>query len=244
MATGGALLLALLFAMPSVATPAVSHIVSKMAPFHGTHHYASSVQATGCGGSATLPMPPSFNLTTGVGRESGQSTATGCGPPTFSDTGFTEATTGYDSLPFVVHAPAPTNFSFSFRSNVSWNLSATPMNPTGGPFAWASALITWVGELYDVTNASVREEFLITLLILPTNLSTTGNSSGYDSGPSGSSITGLTNLTVVGHHYIFEFYVETFEWTYAPSGTNTHASAHINLATGGHQVKLLRWTLS
>jgi hypothetical protein len=183
-------------------------------------------------------------LTTGVGREYGKSAATGCGPPTFSDTGFTEATTGFDTLPFVVHSPAPRNWSFSYRSNVSWNLSATPMNPFGGPFAWASASIVWVGVLYDLTNASVAMSSSDTLLLLPTNATTTGNVSGYASGLGGFSAINIPNLTVVGHHYIFQFYVETFEWTYAPSGTNTQASARMNVATSGHQVKFLHWNLS
>ncbi|MCI4370834.1 MAG: hypothetical protein L3J81_05860, partial [Thermoplasmata archaeon] len=114
--TGGVFLLTLLMAMPNVTAAGVRHSVTLAAPFHGTHHYASTAQSTGCGGSATIVVPPAFNLSTGIGREDGQSSANGCGPPTFSDTGFTEVTTGYDSLPFVAHA-ADRNFSFSFRSN-------------------------------------------------------------------------------------------------------------------------------
>jgi hypothetical protein len=241
---GGALLLALLVAIPNVATAGVSHSISKVPPFHGSHHYASIVQSTGCGGSATLVVPPTFNLTTGVGREYGKSAATGCGPPTFSDTGFTGATMGYDSVPFVVHSPAPKNFSLSFSSNISWNLSATPMNPVGGPFAWASAAIVWVGELYDLTNASVRWTITSVYLALPTNSTTTGNVTGGAVGTGGGSVTNDAGLTVVGHHYIFQFFVEISEWTYAPSGTTTHASARLNAGTGGHEVHLLSWTVS
>jgi hypothetical protein len=237
-------LLALLVALPNVATATGTHSVSLVPPFHGTHHYASTVQSTGCGGSATLVVRPAFNLTTGVGREYGKSTAFGCGPPTFSDTGFTEETTGYDSAAFVVHAPAPRNWSFSYRSNISWNLSATPMNPFGGPYAWAAASIVFIGVLYDLTNATVAQSCSNTVLLLPTNASATGNVSGYGSGTGGFGITNLANLTTVGHHYIFQFYVELYEWTYAPSGTSTHASARINMATGGHQVKLLSMTLT
>jgi hypothetical protein len=240
----GILAIALLVAMPNIATAGGTHSVSHAAPFHGTLHVASTVQSSGCGGSASLVVAPTFNLSTGVGREYGQSAAKGCGPPTFSDTGFTEATTGFDSLPFVVHAPAPRNWSVAYRSNVSWNLSATPMNPFGGPFAWAAVSIVWVGVLYDLTNASVAASFTITDLPLPTNSSVTGNVSGYASGPGGSAVFNDANLTVVGHQYIFQFFVETFEWTYAPSGTNTHASARLNLGTGGHQVKLLHWSLT
>lgn len=235
---------ALLVAMPNLATASAAHSISQGPPFHGSHHLASTVQSTGCGGSASLVVPPTFNLSTGIGREYGKSAAYGCGPPTFSDTGFTEATTGLDTLPVVVHAPAPTNWSFTYRLNVSWNLSATPMNPFGGPFAWASASFVIVGVLYDLTNASVAHLFTTTYLILPTNSSATGNSSGYASGAGGTSVTHFANLTAVGHHYIFQFYLETFEWTYAPSGSNTHASARLNGATGGHQVQLLHWSLS
>jgi hypothetical protein len=244
MAAGAVFVLAFLLAMPNVASASVSHSVSQGPPFHGTVHNASTVQSTGCGGSATLVVPPTFNLTTGVGKEYGKSAAHGCGPVGFSDTGFTEATTGLDTLPVVAHAPAPRNWSYSFRSNVSWNLSATPMHATGGPYAWASATVVWVGVLYDLTNSSVAASFTDTLLILPTNSTTTGNVSGYASGIGGVSYLNYPNLTVVGHHYIFQFFVETFEWTYAPSGTTTHASARLNLATDGHQVKLLHWSLS
>jgi hypothetical protein len=243
-AAGAVFLLAFLVAMPNVATAAVSHSVSQGPPFHGTPLVASTVQSTGCGGSASLVVTPTFNLTTGVGREYGKSAAHGCGPPGFSDTGFTEATTGLDTLPVIAHAPAPRNWSYTFQSNVSWNLSATPINPSGGPYAWASASVVWVGVLYDLTNRSVVASLTDTLLILPTNSTTTGNVSGYAAGTGGSSLSNFANLTVVGHHYIFQFYVETFEWTYAPSGTTTHASARLNLATVGHQVKLLHWSLS
>ncbi|HXQ95108.1 MAG TPA: hypothetical protein VN864_08100 [Thermoplasmata archaeon] len=230
--------------MSNVATAAPSPSVSQSPPFHGTHHVASSVQSTGCGGSASLVVPPTFNLTTGVGREFGKSAAYGCGPPTFSDTGFTEATTGFDSLPVVAHAPAPKNWSVTFRLNVSWNLSATPINPFGGPFAWASASWVVAAVLYDLTTSSASVSLENTSFALPTNSSTTGNVSGYFAQTAVFSLTNFANLTVIGHHYICQFFVETFEWTYAPSGTSAHASARLNLATGGHQVKLLHWSLS
>jgi len=158
-AAGAVLWIAFVVAMPNLATAGVGHSISQAPPFHGSLHLASTVQSTGCGGSASLVVPPTFNLSTGVGREYGKSAALGCGPTGFSDTGFTEATTGLDTLPVLTHAPAPRNWSFSYRSNVSWNLSATPMNPFGGPFAWAAASFVIVGVLYDLTNSTVVQGF-------------------------------------------------------------------------------------
>jgi hypothetical protein len=243
-AWGGVLFLALLVAMPNVATATVLHPTLHVAPFHGTLHVASIVQKSGCGGTASLVVPPKFNFTTGVGKAYGKSAAKGCGPPGFSDYGVTEATTGFDSLPVVAPSPAPGNFSFSLNENISWNLSATPQSPFGGAFAWASAEVDLEGHLYDLTNASIRGGLIYSTVGITTNGTATGNVTGFQAGPLGFRIFNSTTLTVPGHHYIFQFFVEIWEWTYAPSGTSTHASARINMATGGHNVTLLNWSLN
>ncbi|MFI5415122.1 MAG: hypothetical protein ACHQ16_05595, partial [Candidatus Lutacidiplasmatales archaeon] len=213
-------------------------------PFHGTHHFASTVQKTGCGATASLVVPPAFNLTSGIGRAFGKSSVTACGPTGSYDYASTEETTGFDSFVIVVHAPTPQNFSLTGHFNVSWNLSATPMNPSGGPSAWATAAFDLFGRLYDVTNASVVISFAVYTLGITTNGTATGNVSSYFANGFAYTATNFTKLTVAGHHYIFQFYSETVETSYAPAGTGTSASARINLATGGHLVKLNQWSLS
>jgi hypothetical protein len=242
-AWAAAIPLAVLLALPGAGAVGVLHPAKHVAPFHGTLHIGSTVTSSGCGGSASLVVPPTFNFTTGVGREFGRSAATGCGPPGFSDYGATEMMTGLDSSPVLMHAPAAHNFSFVARLNVTWNLSATPMNPFGGPFAWASAAIAYKGELLDLTNSSVRASFTFLAFTITTNSSVTGNATGFLSGPAGFGFFNFTKLTAVGHHYMFEFYVQLFEWAHAPSGTLTHATARINMATAGHQLRLISWSL-
>ncbi|MFI5415121.1 MAG: hypothetical protein ACHQ16_05590 [Candidatus Lutacidiplasmatales archaeon] len=223
-----------------MATATVHPAALHTPPFHGTQHVASTVQKSGCGASASLVVLPKFNLTSGIGKESGKSAVTGCGPPGFSDTASTEATVGFDSLSVIAGSPAPGNFSFSSRFNVSWNLSATPGSPFGGPFAWASAALLLRVWLYDLTNATPVSGLTFIDSVPTTNGTTTGNVSGYSGAPP---IFNGTFLGVTGHHYILQFYLEIWEWTYAPSGTSTHARASINAATGGHFMQLRSWSL-
>ncbi|MCI4357293.1 MAG: hypothetical protein L3K18_09205 [Thermoplasmata archaeon] len=195
MAFGGVLLLVLLVSIPNVATATAHPATLHAPPFHGTQHVVSTVQKSGCGATASLVVLPKFNLTTGIGKESAKSAVTGCGPPGFSDTGSTEATVGFDSLVVIAGTPAPGNFSFSSRFNVSWNPSATPGNPFGGPFAWASAALVMRVWLYDPTNATAVSGLTFIDSLPTTNGTTTGNVSGFAGGPT---IVNGTFLTVTG----------------------------------------------
>ena len=237
-------LFAFLFVLPYGGAVGAPALAKHVAPFHGTLHVGSTVTNNGCGGSATLLVSPTFNFSTGVGRASGKSAATGCGPTGFADYGSTYATTGLDSAAFLMTAPAAHNFSFSSRVNATWNLSATPASPAGGPFAWASAGLILKGYLWDLTNATLRAGFFFIDTILTTNGTTTGNASGTIAGPFTFKAFSAGNMTVVGHHYMFVFFVEIFEWAYAPSGTATHASARINMGSAGHSMKLVSWSTS
>ncbi|MCI4344437.1 MAG: hypothetical protein L3J87_02275 [Thermoplasmata archaeon] len=236
-------LFAALFALPAGAL-GVPTPVKHVAPFHGTVHVASTVTSSGCGASASLTVPPSFNLTTGVGRELIKSSVTGCGPPGFSDYAAVAATTGLDSSVVVMTAPTAHNFSLVGHMNASYVLSATPQSLAGGPIAWASVDTIIVVDLRDLTNSTDRAGYINTFLGPSTNGTATGNVSGYFSTPLGFTVFSSGMMTVVGHHYILIFWVELLEWTYAPSGTSLHASAHWNMATAGHDAKLTSWTLA
>ena len=235
--------IAVLFVLPGAGATGASALVKHVAPFHGTLHIASTVTSSGCGGSASLVVAPTFNFTTGVGRESIKSSAIGCGPPGFSDYGAAAATTGMDSAAVLMTSPAAHNFSFVARLNASYNLSASPQNPAGGSFAWASAAFVFNGLLWDITNSTLRAGLLATFIGFTTNGTTTGNASGFVAGPFAFKTFYPGNLTAAGHRYIFIFWAELLEWTYAPSGTSLHASARFNMATSGHNEKLLSWSL-
>jgi len=200
------------------------------------------VVSNGCGASASFVTPPQFDLTTGIGLAYGKSSVTGCGPPGFSDFGSTQGTTGFDSSVFVLKSPTPTQLWFNLSVSFAYNLSATPQNVGGGPYAWASFTLNVIATSFDVTTLSAGIGCLNLIGYATTNGSATGNVSGGYHGPAGCGFTGPLPFTA-GDKYIVQIYVEVWEFTYAPSATSTHASAQANMGTGTHELKVHSWTI-
>ncbi|HXQ93561.1 MAG TPA: hypothetical protein VN864_00095 [Thermoplasmata archaeon] len=232
-------LCAILLAAPSAAGirfPPARH----GAPFHGTLHIGHVITSLGCGASASFPVAPTFNLTSGIGAVSEKSSAAGCGPAGFSDFAATEAIAGFDSTPFSYPKAAAKNLSFNFTPDFVVNMTATPMSPGGGPYAWASFYLVAYGVLWDLTTGSVANS-IGSLYYGTTNLS----ASGYYN-HSWSFTTGWAwipgNFTGL-HQYFVAMYFIAFEYTSAPSHTPTSATARLNMATGGHHYKAGFWQI-
>jgi len=238
----GVLLVAglLLLAPAADARPIFASAVHKP-PFTGTAILGQLVSTYGCGASASLSTAPAFNLTTGVGVTSGRSSVSGCGLPGFGDNASTLGITGFDSAPFAGKT-SYTTATLRFSAHFEFNLSATPANPAGGPFAWAGYRVTSDAYLVDLTTQTVLggcggSDYN----------STNGSATGVVDGhlhPSGTCyLYAKTNLTNPNQQYYVEFILYAWEWSYAPSGSSTVASARLNLATGGHFFQVTSWSI-
>jgi hypothetical protein len=234
-------LVASLMLLPAVGATPVPQ-TTHGAPFHGKPILAHAVASAGCGGTASFMTLPTFDLTTGIGRMNAKSSATGCGAPGLSDFGSTNGTTGLASVEFVGRPAGYTAAWFNLSYNFSFNLSATLPNPSGGPFAWAVYTATFSAAVWDLTT-STHQFGCNSIYSDSTNGSATGNVSGEFYGPAGCGLTGALNFTA-GHLYVVELYAVLFEMTHAPSGTKTHATALLNMATGPRKFRALNWTLS
>lgn len=217
-------------------------VVKHSAPFHGFTHLGQTITSHGCSASASFPVAPTFNLTTGIGLASGRSSVTGCGPSGFSDDGATAAVFGFDSSPVVDPTPSFQNWSVNFSFSFAYNLSSTPTNPAGGPSAWASYWLKATGDVWDLTTSSVAMSCTF-LNLATTNGTTTGNVSGHVVFPVGCGFSGSLNLTS-GHRYMVQIYLEAHEYAHAPAATSTHATARLNVATQGNQLRANSWSFS
>jgi hypothetical protein len=240
-------LVALLLLTPStlgstVAPAVFSYHGKHSPPLAGTTDVGQVIVTRGCSAFASFVTPPEFDLSTGIGRSYGNSSVKSCGPPGFSDFGATVGTTGFDSPTFVLKSPVPTQIWFNFSVSFTFNLSATPQNPAGGPSAWASYTLSWFAFAIDITTSvpglGCGYNFSAT-----TNGSTTGNVSGGFHGPQGCGIGNFPSYWTVGNKYIIQIFVRLFEFAYAPSASGTHAWAKANMATGTHELHVHSWTI-
>jgi len=225
----------------SIVVPAAFPYGKHSAPFAGTIHVGQVIVSSGCSASASFVTPPQFNLTSGIGRVYGKSSVKSCGPPGFSDFGATVGTTGFDSQTFVLQSPTPTQIWFNLSVSYTYNLSATPQSPAGGPFAWASFGLEVVMTSFDITSSTLGPGCTYPIG-WTTNGSATGNVSGGFHGPSGCGITGPLGF-VAGDRYIVQIYAVVSEFAYAPSATGTHASARADMASGTHELNVHSWTI-
>jgi hypothetical protein len=241
-ATGVVVLLLLTPAtIGSIVVPAVFPYGKHSPPFTGTKHVGQVVVSSGCSASAFFVTPPQFNLSSGIGRAYGKSSVKSCGPPGFSDFGATVGTVGFDSYTFVPKPPTPTQIWINISVSYTYNLSATPQSPAGGPLAWASYSVKVVETSFDITNSSLGPGCTLQVAST-TNGSATGNASGGSHGPIGCGITGPLGF-VAGDRYIVQIYVVVSEFAYAPSATGTHASARADMASGTHELNVHSWTI-
>lgn len=234
-------LLASLAFLPSASAAKFNPVGLHAAPFRGTLHSGQVIVASGCGAHAGFTTAPKFNLSTGIGHLAEKSTATGCGPKGFPDFGSVLGITGFDSPTFVWSRAAPLNFTVNLTTVLVANLSATPMNPAGGPFAWASYLTLSKGVLWDLTTSTVANSFTI-IIGDTTNLSanaTVNQASNFTGFAVGFLPGNLTN----GHSYIVQMYIEVWAFAYAPSATATHASARVTLAGSTGEYRANSWKI-
>jgi hypothetical protein len=240
-------LVVLLFLAPSTlgstVVPAVFAYHGKHGPpFSGTINVGQVIVTRGCSAFASFVTPPQFDLSTGIGRVYGNSSVKSCGPPGFSDFGATVGTTGLDSSTFVLKSPVPTQIWFNFSVSYTYNLSATPQNPAGGPSAWASYTLSVFAFAYDITTA-VQGLGCAYNFSATTNGSATGNVSGGFHGPAGCGFGSFPSYWAVGNKYIIQIFVRLFEFADAPSASGTHAWARANMATGKHELDVHSWTI-
>ena len=226
--------------VPLSAGASVGPLVIHHAPFAGVPIAGEFLTTYGCKASASAPVSPSFNLTTGKGVFHGKASATGCGPTTSYDEGLASGSVGYATTPFRVPAGASAVLKFNVTVAYAYKFTATPMNPFGGPFAWAAANITLCGALYDdVTLALVTS--VCTSALLTTNSTSSGALSGSTHSPS---LIVLPLGSSQGHRLVAELYVILECMAYAPGGTTTASSASVNMAPPGHALTLHHWGIS
>jgi hypothetical protein len=238
---GAPFVAALLLLVPAAGAHPLLAPVVHVAPFTGTQDLGSVVSTLGCGASASLAVTPAFNLTTGVGISTGKSSVHGCGLPGFSDTGSTRGISGFDSKPFTGNA-SYAHVILKFSLNWSFNLSATPASPAGGPSAWAGYSIEAGAFLVDLTTSTYVGGCAL-MEFNTTNGTTTGKVSGHESMPGTCTVFPKVNLTIPSQKYFMQFVLYATQWSYAPSGTSTVAKAQLNVATGGHEFKAISWSI-
>jgi hypothetical protein len=221
-------------AAPLSAGPFVTHA----APFKGTLHIGQTVSSIGCGASSSFLVAPKFNLTTGIGKVDEKAAATGCGLPGFSDDAMTQGIAGFDSK-IIPHAGITKGLlAFNYSDNLTFNLSATPMNPAGGPFAWAAMQYEVVSILWNLTTMQPCGGLYSTTFD-STNFSASGYANGTIGGPSGVLFGPI--VPNPNFQYVVMIYFIATIWVHAPAGTHTHASAKFDMATGSHKFTVMNW---
>jgi len=239
---GPLLVVAFLLITSEAAAQALPTVPLHTAPLTGTKILGQTILTFGCSAVAAFSTPPTFNLTTGVGKVSGHSSVAGCGLPGASDNGSTTGIVGFDSQPFpgsATYTKATLKYALSFV----FNLTATPASPAGGPFAWASYKVE--------TDAYLVDESTLTIVggcgggnFNSTNGSASGMVSGHLTPSATCDVFDASGITVPGQQYYVEFIAYASEWSYAPSGTTTMANARLNMATGGHDFVVKSWSIT
>jgi len=235
-----AVAVSVLFVSSAAAAPlVVSPLVTHAAPFKGTLHLGQTLSSVGCGASSSFPVKPKFSLNTGIGKVEERASATGCGLPGFSDDASALAIAGFDSKIIPLAGITSDVLAFNYSYNYTYNLSASPMNPAGGPFAWAAVEIQFVTLLWNLTTMQVWGG-LDASLFDTTNTSATGYENQTIGGPLGF----LTWPVVpnLNDQFVVMIYFVATIWVHAPAGTNLHASAKFDMATGSHNFTVINWT--
>jgi hypothetical protein len=236
---GGCVLLALLMLFaPSAAAgpvPSVVHVYS--APYSGTPITIRTTEVVDCG-TATFTQNPSFYLAPGVGRAAVNatvSTSASCGSPALPNAGQIEAAFGLSTLNFTA-SNGPHTITTVW--NLTWNtqLHASGAGSHPGNILTA-AVVEVLVQLVDLTTGGGAAPTPWTSI-----LNTTGNANINFHGSKVVTSTINTNLTK-GDVYAFLTVVEFSTVAEILAGANTgHASASINMATGGNKATLVSIT--
>ncbi|MCI4363504.1 MAG: hypothetical protein L3K13_04280 [Thermoplasmata archaeon] len=230
----------LLLLFPTSAAGKTGPLVLHKPPFKGTQLFDELTHAHGCGASASFPVYPFFNMTTGIGRVTLQSKTTSCGLPHYGDDAIVEAQIGFIGTSIVAKGSWQ-NYTMNSSFGFSWNLSATPALPGRGPSAWASDWYEFHAGLIDLDNGSKALGGCFTGFTgNTTNSSTTAKVTGSFSWSCGGPK--WIAPVIKGHHVAVEFRIQFFTFAHATSGSNTRASAVLNMGTLGHRLVVLSWS--
>jgi hypothetical protein len=217
------------FAAPA---PTAASSLKLGAPYTGFIQDQASVNPVGCGTTAAVTVFPDLNLTTGRGVESGKVTVHSCGSANSSSTMLLSME--LITAPFNVSGGASNltaNWVVSFRDNVS----ATPGGASESAYAAVFVYTTCV--LVDETN---HTDFESPQGARWGDLSTTGgHASTYTKLPGNAWVDAKLNKH---HQYVFLAEVTALVAVVVSTGSS-HASAEVNMGTGGEGVRLLSITV-
>ncbi len=201
------------------------------APYSGTVDLSFGSQGSGCHQSAHFPVPATFNLSTGIGNASEQSSARSCG--TANSTGQAVSFFGLLSGSFSAHSGV-NHLKAVWAVNFTVHLSSTP----GGSGQMAAAWFWVVGFIlvHDLTNNTY---------FFPTwsGYVYYGIFTGVYSHAYKAHISTFLNATLSPHHsYTFETQIEDITVAFVWPGASA-AYASMNMGTGGRDAVLVSYTL-
>ncbi len=225
----GAVTVALLFVGSSAAAPLSTTTASPptRAPYSGTEFGVFLGESSGCGVSATFPVLPFFNLTTGVANGSVKATAHSCGSA--NSTVFAFEYDEFESAAFRVPSTGAYQLKASWVLSFSTTLKATP----GAATELASAEFI-VEATVEVLNES-SGVFTDGTAPSETHYITTGT---YTHSYAKLHKSAFLNLTLVkGYSYAVVALVQISALAASTPGTSS-ASAAVNMGSSGKDAVL------
>ncbi|MCI4373796.1 MAG: hypothetical protein L3K02_09190 [Thermoplasmata archaeon] len=222
-----AVVVGLLMILPSAAnaTPALT------APYTGYVYATQGANLGGCGGNATWPGTPFFNLTNGHAHISAGAKAPACAKTTASVDTYAEAE--FQSSAFTLTAGHHT-VKEKWWASYSIDLVATP--GPGGQTAVASSQLYATAYIYDATN---HTDIYATHEVYLDNSTSSGS---LVKSFSGVKLTSYVNGTFAsGHSYEIIVYLVVYADVNVSAGKST-ASAQINCGTSGKFATLISIT--
>jgi hypothetical protein len=206
------------------------------APYTGAPVTTSLTDVVNCGSVSFTA--PSFYFTPGVGRGAGNSTAStaaSCGNPALPNVGEAEVGFGLSTANFTTSA-GHHNITAVWSLTYDTVLHATGAGSTAGNVLTAGTIEVF-SEIYDLTTHGA-----ISFTTWTTVLNTTGNANVNFHGNQTVDSSVNANLTK-GQVYTFLTIVEFVTTAEIVAGaTSGHASASINMATGGNKATLVSIT--
>jgi hypothetical protein len=202
-------------------------------PYSGTPGAAITGGSVGCGGSGSILLFPSFNLTTGKGVQSAKASAKSCG--SIGSSVDLTLSTGFNSSNF-------TTTSGLHRIVAHWTLTfSVSLAAKAGSASQGADAVFYVGEgvsVYDATNHTL-------IAGAPTKVVTDLISSGtYSHTYSKVRMTSWNNATLVkGHVYTLQIGLEIVVAASVSSGSST-ASAQLSMGGGSKGFLITSVTMS
>jgi hypothetical protein len=193
-------------------------------PYSGTENGYVSETLSGCGITASNPVLPFFNLTTGQAIESAKVTARSCG--TANSSAYTNLVATFTGRPFT-----PTGGLHHLKQNWVLDLvsTLTVTSGSGAPNALFSVDLSF--QLTDLTGGGTLSGGIVTL-------SNEIFSGSYSQGHTGLHRSTYYNTTMnATHSYEFVAQVQISVGVFVPPGSNS-ASAFVNMGSGGRNAFL------